>query len=190
MISLIALSIVLFAGTHVDDLLLLLSFFADRSVPRSAIVGGQYIGVTLLLLGALICSQFTAILPPQYLRALGFIPLALGIYKVPSLFADSSPEEPALRPQLTHGRHMWGVATLTMASGGDNIGVYLPFFATHPPNARFVIIAIFLLMTAVWCGTAQWLAHHPILQPAIRRWGHRLLPIVLIVLGIRILFPG
>jgi cadmium resistance protein CadD (predicted permease) len=190
MISLIALSIVLFVGTHVDDLLLLLSFFADRSVPRSSIVYGQYIGVSLLLLGALLCSQLTVVLPPQYLRALGFVPLAIGIFKVPSLFADSNLEDLESRPEMTHGRHMWGVATLTMASGGDNIGVYLPFFATHPLNACFIIISVFLLMTAVWCGTAQWLAHHPILQPAIRRWGHRLLPIVLIALGIRILFPG
>jgi cadmium resistance protein CadD (predicted permease) len=190
MISLIALSIALFIGTHVDDLLLLLSFFADRSVPRSAIVCGQYIGVTLLLLGALLCSQLAVVLPSQYLRALGFVPLAIGIYKIPSLFADSPPEEAKLPPEVPRGRHIWGVATLTMASGGDNIGVYLPLFATHPLNARLIIVIVFLLMTAIWCGVAHWLAHHLVFQPAIRRWGHRILPIVLVALGIHILFPG
>jgi cadmium resistance protein CadD (predicted permease) len=190
MISLTLLSIVLFAGTHVDDLLLLLSFFADHTVPRSAIVAGQYIGVTALLLGSLVCSQIAVMLPPLYLRLLGVVPLAMGLSKLPPFFRRRSVDVGEIPPASTHGRHMWGVAALTIASGGDNVGVYLPFFATHPPRARLLIIVVFLLMTAIWCFLARWLAHHRILQPAIRRWGSRVLPIVLIALGIRILFPA
>jgi cadmium resistance protein CadD (predicted permease) len=190
MISLTLLSIVLFAGTHVDDLLLLLSFFADHNVPRSAIVGGQYIGVTLLLLGGLLCSEIAVILPPLYLRLLGLIPLAIGLIKLQALFRRHLADANEPPPSSTHGRHMLGVAALTLSSGGDNLGVYLPFFATHPPRARLVIVVVFLLMTAAWCVAARWLAHHRVLQPVIRRWGSRVLPVVLIALGIRILFPG
>jgi len=190
MISLTLLCIVLFAGTHVDDLLLLLSYFADRIIPRSAIVAGQYIGVSILLLGCLLASEITVFLPPLYLRLLGFAPLAIGLTKVPALFRGPSADASQVPPASTHGRHMAGVAMLTLSSGGDNIGAYLPFFATHPPRARLVIIVVFLLMTALWCLAARWLAHHRLLQPAIRRWGSRLLPVVLIALGIRILFPG
>jgi cadmium resistance protein CadD (predicted permease) len=189
MISLTILSIVLFAGTHVDDLLLLLSFFADQTVPRSAIVAGQYIGVTLLLLGGLLLSQIAVILPANYLRVLGVVPLALGLAKLFSLLRSqwASASEPP--PPSTHGRHMFGVAALTLSSGGDNLGVYLPFFATHPLRAQFVIIMVFLVMTAVWCLIARWLASHRLLQPFVRTWGARLLPIVLILLGLHILFP-
>jgi cadmium resistance protein CadD (predicted permease) len=190
MISLTLLTIVLFVGTHVDDLLLLLSFFADHTVPRSAIVAGQYIGVTALLLVSLLCSEIAVMLPPLYLRLLGVVPLAIGLSKLPPLFRGNSAHISETSPASTHGRHMWGVATLTIASGGDNVGVYLPFFATHPPKARLLIVVVFLLMTAIWCFVARWLAHHRILQPAIRRWGSRALPIVLIALGIRILFPA
>ena len=188
MFSLTLLSIVLFASTNIDDLLLLLSFYADRTVPRTAIVAGQYIGVTGLVLASLLCSEIAAILPPLYLRLLGIVPLAIGLGKVPALFRSrrTDPSE-ALRAS-THGRHMWGVASLTLASGGDNIGVYVPFFATHHPQARLVIVVVFLFMTAVWCGGAHWLARHRIFQPAIRKWGSLLLPIVLIALGVRILF--
>jgi cadmium resistance protein CadD (predicted permease) len=189
MISLTVLCIALFAGTHVDDLLLLLSFFADHAVPRSAIVAGQYIGVSLLLLGSLLCSEIAVLLPPLYLRLLGIVPLAIGLSKIPVLFHSHSVDANQTSRASTHGHHMWGIAALTLSSGGDNMGVYLPFFATHPPKARLLIIVVFLLMTAVWCMVARWLAHHRILQPAIRRWGSRLLPVVLIALGIRILFP-
>lgn len=188
MFSLTLLSIVLFASTNIDDLLLLLSFYADRTVPRTAIVTGQYIGVTGLVLGSLLCAEVAATLPPLYLRLLGIVPLAIGLGKVPALFRNQ-PADPNEVPRAsTHGRHMWGVASLTLASGGDNIGAYVPFFATHPPQARLVIVVIFLFMTAIWCGGARWLAHHRIFQPAIRKWGSVLLPVVLIALGVRILF--
>jgi len=190
MISLILLSIVLFATTHIDDLLLLLSFFADRSVQRSAIVTGQYIGVILLLLGGLVASGIAVILPPLYMRLLGVLPLVIGVSKLIGLFRSSSGGAEKVRPVATHGRHMWGVAALTLASGGDNLGVYLPFFATHSLRARLVIVVVFLAMTAVWCVAAHWLARHKLLRPIIRRWGSWLLPLVLIALGIRILFPG
>lgn len=189
MISLILLSIVLFAGTHIDDLVLLISFFADRSVPRSSIVSGQYIGVTVLLLGSLLCTQIVVLLPPLYMRLLGLVPLAIGLIKLPALFRGSPPDAGEVASTSTRGRHMGGVAAVTLASGGDNIGVYLPFFATHPPRARLTIIVVFLAMTSVWCFAAYWLATHRLLQPVIRQWGSRLVPIVLIGLGIHILFP-
>jgi cadmium resistance protein CadD (predicted permease) len=190
MISLTLLSIVLFAGTHVDDLLLLLSFFADHNVPRSAIVGGQYIGVTLLLLGGLLCSEIAVILPPLYLRLLGLIPLAIGLFKLQALFRRHLADANEPPPSSNHGRNMMSVASLTLTSGGDNLGVYLPFFATHSPRARLLIVVVFLFMTAVWCFAAHWLAHHRLLQPVIRRWGSRLLPVVLVLLGLHILFPA
>jgi cadmium resistance protein CadD (predicted permease) len=190
MISLTLWSLVLFAGTHVDDLLLLLSYFADHTVPRSAIVAGQYIGVALLLLFGLLGSEVAVILPPLGLRLLGVVPIAIGLSKASVLFRTHDSDASTVPPAATHGRHMWGVAALTLSSGGDNLGVYLPLFATQPPRARIVIVMVFLLMTAVWCFLARWLAHHRLLQPAIQRWGSRVLPIVLIGLGIRILFPG
>jgi len=190
MISLTLLSIVLFASTHIDDLLLLLSFFSDHSVPGSAIVAGQYIGVTVLLLVGLVSSEISVILPPMGMRLLGIIPIAIGLSKASTWFRVPGANPTDMPGGNTHGRHMWGVATLTMSSGGDNLGVYLPFFATHPPRARMVIVLVFLFMTAAWCFVARWLAHHRLLQPAIQRWGSRALPIVLIALGFRILFPG
>lgn len=190
MVSLTLLSIVLFASTHIDDLLLLLGYFADHTVPRSAIAAGQYIGVTLLLLVGLLGSEVAVVLSPLGMRLLGVVPIAIGLSKASALFCTRDANAVNIPLAPTHDRHMWGVATLTMSSGGDNSGVYLPFFATHPLPARLLIVVVFLLMTAVWCFVAHWMARHRLLQPAIQRWGSRALPIVLIGLGIRILFPG
>jgi cadmium resistance protein CadD (predicted permease) len=83
-----------------------------------------------------------------------------------------------------------GVAALTIASGGDNIGVYLPLFATWPWRNCAVLILVFLIMTAAWCFVAHWLAQHRSLRAPIAKWGARLVPVVLLILGFRILFPA
>src|SRR5580704_10946543 len=109
MISLTLLSIVLFGGTNIDDLLLLLSFFADHAVPRSAIVVGQYIGFTVLVLVSLLCSEVAVILPPLGLRLLGIIPIAIGLCKVSALFRTSDAESSDIHPATTRSRHIWHV---------------------------------------------------------------------------------
>ena len=155
-------------------------------------MAGQYIGVTVLF-----TRRSPMFRDRPHSAASGttavsrVIPIAIWPKQgaSPALFRTRDANSRDIPAATTHGRHMWGVATLTISSGGDNLGVYLPFFATHPPLTRLVIVVVFLIMTAVWCLVARWLARHRLLQPAIRRWGSRVLPIVLIMLGIRILFP-
>jgi len=43
---------------------------------------------------------------------------------------------------------------------------------------------MFVLMTALSCAVAHWLVYHPTLGAPIRRYGHRIMPFVLINLGL------
>jgi cadmium resistance protein CadD (predicted permease) len=190
MITLVILSLVLFVATNVDDLFLLLSLYAERRTAKVAIVLGQYLGVIALLAGSLLCSEIAVAIPASYLRWLGLIPLLLGLQKLVALFRPSN--TPIGLPQTPPLRHsqILSVASLTIASGGDNIGVYLPLFATWPRRDCAILIIIFLIMTAAWCFFAHWLAHHRSLRTPIAKWGTRLFPAVLLILGLRILFPA
>ena len=190
MITLVSLSLVLFIATHVDDLFLLLSLYAERKTAKTAILLGQYLGVMALLSVGLLCSRIVVAIPGTYLRWLGLIPIGLGLQKLVALFRhaeDSSVLPPA--PPLRHSQ-IFGVAALTIASGGDNLGVYLPLFANWPWHNCVVLILVFLLMTAAWCLFAHWLAHHRFLRAPIAKWGTRLFPAVLLILGIHILFSA
>lgn len=190
MITLVSLSLVLFVATHVDDLFLLLSLYAERRTAKVAILLGQYLGVTALLAAGLLCSRIAVAIPASYLRCLGLIPLFLGLQKLVALFRHS--EEPAgIYPAqpLRHSQTL-GVAAVTIASGGDNLGVYLPLFANWPWRNCAVLILVFLIMTAAWCFFAHWLAHHRSLRAPVAKWGAWLFPVVLLILGLRILFPA
>ena len=61
---------------------------------------------------------------------------------------------------------------MTAANGGDNIGVYMPLFATRTISATAIIVTVFMIMTALWIGITHRLVSHPTLGAPIRRYGH------------------
>ena len=79
------------------------------------------------------------------------------------------------------------VAAVTIANGADNISVYTPLFRTIGAAPTAVTIAIFALLTAVWCLAATWLASHRRVVAVIERLGHWIVPAVFIAIGIVIL---
>ena len=85
---------------------------------------------------------------------------------------------------------MWTVAGVTFANGGDNIGVYVPVFVTAGNSRLALYAAVFLTLVAVLCAAGKFLATRAPIARALSRWGHILLPIVLIVLGVVILVEG
>jgi len=79
------------------------------------------------------------------------------------------------------------VAAITVANGADNLGVYIPLFATADVAALAVYGAVFALQLALWCAGARWLVHHPSAGTPLRRWGPRAVPWILIGIGLWIL---
>ncbi|WP_315889766.1 cadmium resistance transporter [Kovacikia minuta] len=71
-----------------------------------------------------------------------------------------------------------------MANGGDNIGIYIPLFANSSLRELIVILGVFLIMIGIWCAIADQLTQHPLLSQALTCYGHRLVPFILIGLGI------
>ena len=79
---------------------------------------------------------------------------------------------------------------MTFANGGDNIGVYVPVFATTETSGLVTYCIGFLVMVGVWCAAGHYCATRPLVARALSRWGHYLLPVVLIGLGLLILVEG
>jgi cadmium resistance protein CadD (predicted permease) len=82
------------------------------------------------------------------------------------------------------------VATVTFAAGGDNIAVYVPVFAVVGLGTTTSYVAIFLVGVAIWCATGWYIASRPAVATALARWGHILIPVVLIAIGLSILIGG
>ncbi|MEO3786214.1 cadmium resistance transporter [Actinocorallia sp. B10E7] len=183
----------LFAVTNIDDLLVLALFFArGAGRPRSAlrITLGQYLGFAAILLAALAAAFGAAFLPESALPYLGLLPLALGLKAAWRTWKDRGDEDSPDSGRPQDGPGPLEVAAVTFANGGDNIGVYVPVFATTGTGGMWVYVTVFLVLVAVWCAAGRFLATRPVVARTLSRWGHVLLPVVLIGLGLLILVEG
>ena len=186
---------IVFISTHIDDIFLLAAFFADPKLLRRSIVLGQYLGITLLTLVSIVAAVLALTVPPAWVALLGLAPLYLGLQKLPDLWRnpveDGESEDHAIQDQehrVERGLHsqILAVMSVTVANGGDNIGVYVPLFATSI-NSIATYSVTFALMTGIWCAMGYLLVKNKVLGGAIRKYGHKVFPVVLIILGIHIL---
>ncbi|MFB7172298.1 cadmium resistance transporter [Streptomyces sp. NPDC056254] len=183
----------LFAVTNIDDILILALFFAQGAGRRGStrkIVLGQYLGFAAILAVAVAAAFGATFLPESAIPYLGLLPLALGLKAARQAWKhrdeDGGDEGEAPRS----GPTAMAVAAVTFANGGDNIGVYVPVFATAGIGGMSVYAAVFLILVAVWCFAGKFFATRPVIAKALARWGHILLPVVLIAIGLLILIEG
>ena len=186
--TLTGLAFVAFVSTNIDDIFVLLGFYADPDYRARDVVAGQFVGIFTLFAISAIVSLVSLVIPAEYLRLLGIAPIFIGLKKLYDLWRGHETIETQLESHPRGKRGLLAVASVTIANGGDNIGIYAPIFAAKPAYALAVFGVVFALMTALWCAVGYWLVQHRTLGAPIRRYGHRIMPLVLIAIGGMILF--
>ena len=196
-----------FAATNIDDIIILMLFFSqtNRSFRRRHIVVGQYLGFVALILASLPGFFGGLIVPRAWIGLLGIVPIIIGISNLISRKGD---EQEIQTVSDTHHQEesksffskaiaksllvviapqTYQVAAVTFANGGDNIGIYVPIFASSNLADLGIILLTFFVLIGVWCYVAYQLARHPVIARALTKYGQRIVPFVLIGLGIFIL---
>lgn len=174
----------MFAVTNVDDLVLLALFFGQASAGRrggAGVVVGQYLGFAAILVVSVVGALGAGLLPESAIPYLGMVPLLLGVRAGWRVWRGAGEEAP---PEALTAL---SVAAVTFANGGDNIGVYVPVFTSSGRDGLVVFVVVFLLLVGVWCAAGRFLATRQVIASALARWGHVVLPVVLIGIGVVIL---
>lgn len=185
----------MFAVTNIDDMVVLAVFFGHNSGKRSGIVRvvlGQYVGFIAILAVSVLGAYGAGLLPEKAIPYLGLLPLFLGL-RAAWLAWRTDRDDDATTDETDNDGSRVGileVATVTFANGGDNIGVYVPVFAVIGAGAMIAYIVIFLVGVAIWCAAGCYVASRPAVAKALSRWGHIVLPVVLIGIGLAILIEG
>ncbi len=166
-----------FVVTNIDDLFILMLFFSQtgQGFKKRHVVIGQYLGFSALILVSLLGYAGSLFLPRQAIAILGIFPIAFGVKALLDRSDDEAPEL-AFRSSLA-------VAGVTIANGGDNIGIYVPFFANYQPQQLAIVVSIFLLMVAVWCFLAFVLIRQRAIAKLLENYGGAIVPFVFIALG-------
>jgi cadmium resistance protein CadD (predicted permease) len=182
----LGVGVVVFVSTNVDDLLLLSAFFSDPSYPPRQVVAGQFLGIAALIVASLVCAVLAIAIPPGWIGLLGLAPLVLGFRGLWKLHRSAKEDDEEEARPVTPGSRVLAVASVTIANGGDNLGVYIPLFSRDLQLIP-VYVTVFAVMTSVWCAAGYYLVNNPILGKQIARYGRIALPFVLIGLGLWIL---
>lgn len=187
MTEVILTSLISFASTNIDDIFILMLLFAQAFSRRNRlhIVCGQYLGIGVLTGAAMLLARMAQALPDTWIGLLGLVPIALG---VKSWFNSSERcDAPSGDAHARGSLPAWGVMSLTIANGADNIGVYVPVFSTYSFPEMLCAALVFLLLTGLWCLTGSRLAELPMVQSLVRKYQRLVIPVVLILLGLMIL---
>ena len=193
MIQNIVTSIILYSGTAVDLLIILMLFFAKRK-SRKDIINiylGQFLGsVSLILLSLLFAFVLNYIPSKEILGLLGLIPIFLGLKVL--LLGDSDGEAIAKDGLRKDDKNLiFLVAMITFAScGADNIGVFVPYFITLNLANLIVTLLTFLVMIYLLVFSAQKLAQVPSVGETLEKYSRWFIAVVYLGLGIYILIEN
>nr|WP_125384922.1 CadD family cadmium resistance transporter [uncultured Streptococcus sp.] len=193
MVQNVVTSIILYSGTAVDLLIILMLFFAKRK-SRKDIINiylGQFLGsVSLILLSLLFAFVLNYIPSKEILGLLGLIPIFLGLKVL--LLGDSDGEAIAKDGLRKDNKNLiFLVAMITFAScGADNIGVFVPYFITLNLANLIVALLTFLVMIYLLVFSAQKLAQVPSVGETLEKYSRWFIAVVYLGLGIYILIEN
>ena len=177
-LSILAASVTTFAATNLDDIFLLTVFFARR-VPTRRIVAGQYLGfAAIVVVSMAVVWGVELAIPRDWIRLLGILPLAVGIKELLQISKAKSRRASDSDGSLS----LISIAAITLANGADNVGVYVPFFLLSRTHIWLVLV-MYGLLVLVWCAAGRWFGSHALVLKSLDRWGHWIVPFVLIGLG-------
>lgn len=193
MIQNVVTSIILYSGTAVDLLIILMLFFAKRK-SRKDIINiylGQFLGsASLILLSLLFAFILNYIPSKEILGLLGLIPIFLGLKVL--LLGDSDGEAIAKDGLRKDNKNLvFLVAMITFAScGADNIGVFVPYFITLNLANLIVALLTFLVMIYLLVFSAQKLAQVPSVGETLEKYSRWFIAVVYLGLGMYILIEN
>lgn len=178
----VVLSSVAFVGTMIDNYF---AFAAQLVVTDPAryrrVALAQAVGVaTLVIIAAAVGSVLTAV-PVQWTALFCVAPWSMAWFR----WRNRDRHSPA-----TYRRGAVTTVVVTVALGGDNLGVWIPLLRADGALDGFVTIAVFALWEIVFLVSSRALTRHPRVSAFGEANARRLMPWVYVLLGALIVFES
>ena len=148
MIGTVIIALISFVSTNFDDIFVLMLFFSqiNDSIKVHHIIIGQYLGIGILIAISIIGTLGISVIPHEYVGLLGLAPIYIGINEYFKYRKYSNKDESAENKnsedndleeivenniiakfiQKFINPSVLKVFSVTLANGGDNIGIYIP----------------------------------------------------------------
>ena len=193
MIKVIFTSIILYASTAVDLVVILMLLFSKYpgSKNRRSIFIGQFIGSYILILISLFFALILNYVPQKWLLGLlGLIPIGFGIRYL--LDNDDEAAEASIKIEQRQSKSLIGtVILLTVAScGSDNLGLFIPYFVSLTPAQIGVTLIIFTIGIFLLVLLGDKCARIKLIRKTLDKFGNIIMAVVYIGLGLMIILES
>lgn len=194
MLQTILSAISVYISTSIDYLFLLIIIFGQGHISpkKGQVYAGQYIGTAFLVGISLIAAYLVGFIPQDWIVGLlGLFPMALGI-RFAIVGEEEEDEDEIIERvnQETSTKLFWTVTLLTIASGGDNLGVYIPYFSSLNALEIIVALIVFAIGIIVLCEVSRYFSNMPLISETIEKYERIIVPVVFILLGIYIMMEN
>lgn len=184
-----------YISTSIDYLIILIILFAQLSQNKQKwhIYAGQYLGTGLLVGASLVAAYVVNFVPEAWMVGLlGLIPIYLGIrFAIVGEGEEEEEEEIIERLEQSKANQLfWTVTLLTIASGGDNLGIYIPYFASLDRSQTLVALLVFVIGIIIFCEISRVLSSIPLIFETIEKYERIIVPLVFILLGLYIMYEN
>lgn len=184
-----------YISTSIDYLIILIILFAQLSQNKQKwhIYAGQYLGTGLLVGVSLVAAYVVNFVPEAWMVGLlGLIPIYLGIrFAIVGEGEEEEEEEIIERLEQSKANQLfWTVTLLTIASGGDNLGIYIPYFASLDWSQTLVALLVFAIGIIIFCELSRVLSSIPLISEIIEKYKRIIVPLVFIPLGLYIMYES
>lgn len=201
-------------ATTFDDNIYLAMFFSrtNHQFRPLHIVVGEYLGFSLLILISLSGFLIGRVVDSAWLGLLGLLPISIGVNTLLARqgrsehsagphgrpaggeavsLSQQRPGEDRHRPltllRALRERRTYQVSAVSIANGGNNIAIYIPLFAASSLPRLAVILMVCYAAIGLWCFNSWFLIRQPHTAVVMSRCVARVVPFVLIALGLSIL---
>ena len=186
--SLLGVALWLFVATNLDTLVVVSAFCADNQYRIWEVFVGHYVSFCLGLAAAVGGALVAAELLDGWAFLLGIVPLSLGLWGLFRRPPEASIEESTVVPN-TMGR-IGVVAVTGVGLSGENLAVYIPFFAELSGRELAAVVGIYLVGAGV-VFLVGLLAVYRVatdgIPEQVDRW---LVPSVLVGIGVYVIVTG
>lgn len=185
-----------YISTSIDYLIVLIILFAQLSQNKQKwhIYAGQYLGTGLLVGVSLVAAYVVNFVPKAWMVGLlGLIPIYLGIRFAIVGEGEEEEEEEEIIERLEQSKAnqlFWTVTLLTIASGGDNLSIYIPYFASLDWAQTLVALLVFAIGVIIFCELSRVLSSIPLISETIEKYERIIVPSVFIPLGLYIMYES
>ena len=182
-------AVITFIATGIDELFVLTIIFVcvkNNKAIRSVYIGQQIAMIVLLVISVLAVFGIS-IVTQKWVGILGLLPIIQGLGMLINGDEGDDKDEEVISKTRRYKSLTLSVAVIAIAGGGEELAIYIPYFASLSTSSLIVTLITFNALVPIWCMFCRKISSLKQIQEVVSKFERILLPIVFIGLGIFVL---